>query len=100
MPDYRLSKAAENDLLQIREYTLEKWGKEQVKLYLTELATEFKQLSLAPAMGRLRAEIDDSVRSFQVRQHIIFYRQTKTGIEIARVLHETMDLERHFKPKP
>lgn len=99
MPDYRLSKAAENDLLPIGEYTLANWGREQARLYLTELATEFKQLSLSPAAGRLRVEIDDSVRSFQVRHHIIFYRQTKMGIEIARVLHQAMDLERHLKPK-
>lgn len=100
MLHYRLSKAAQNDLLEIREYTLENWGKEQAKLYVTELATEFEQLSLSPAIGRLRAEIDDSVRSFQVRHHIIFYRQTKTGIEIARILHEAMDMEQHFKQKP
>ena len=99
MSSYRLSKAAQNDLLQIREYTQENCCKEQARLYVTELATEFKQLSLSPAMGRPRAEIDDSVRSFQVRHHIIFHRQTKTGIEIARVLHEAMDLERHLKPK-
>ncbi|NIR47814.1 type II toxin-antitoxin system RelE/ParE family toxin [candidate division KSB1 bacterium] len=35
--------------------------------------------------------------SYHCGRHVIFYRKAKKGIEIIRVLHDSMDFPRHFK---
>lgn len=56
----------------------------------------FTQLSENPDMGKSRDELFPGALSFPVGSHLIFYRQTGKQIEIARVLHNRMDYERHF----
>lgn len=97
MPKYLLSKESQNDLIEIRHYTQENWGNRQAKKYLIELTASFEKLSKAPKLGRAREEIADNIRSFLVSQHIVFYREGKNGIEIARVLHASMDIKRHLE---
>jgi toxin ParE1/3/4 len=36
-------------------------------------------------------------RVYHVGQHLIFYRQKSTGIEIIRILHDRMDVETHLR---
>ena len=40
-----------------------------------------------PKAGRLRPELGSDVRSFPVERHVIYYREEKAPIVIARVLH-------------
>lgn len=97
MPKYRLSEEAQNDLREIRQYTQENWGNNQAKQYLIELTAGFEKLSKSPKLGRTREEIARNLRNFQVSRHIVFYRERTNGIEIARVLHASMDIKRHLK---
>ncbi len=97
MPNYRLSEEAQNDLREIQHYTRENWGNNQARLYLIELTTKFEYLSKSPKLGRPREEIDKDLRSFLVRRHIVFYRERPKGIEIARVLHASMDIKQHLE---
>ena len=46
---------------------------------------------IGPAAGRLG---DRTLRRFSVSPYIIFYRPEATKLEIVRVLHASMDLER------
>ncbi|HYO09502.1 MAG TPA: type II toxin-antitoxin system RelE/ParE family toxin [Tepidisphaeraceae bacterium] len=39
------------------------------------------------------------MRSLPVRGYIIFYRQTREGIELMRVLHGARDLKKIFRRK-
>jgi len=47
--------------------------------------------------GRVRDEITAGVRSFQASHHVIFYRGKAGAVEIARVLHPSMDVARRFE---
>lgn len=96
MPGYRLSEEAQNDLGEISCYTREHWGNKQAKHYLIELAAGFEKIARTPKLGKARDEIDKSIRSFSVARHIIFYRTGTKCIEIARVLHASMDVKRHL----
>ena len=55
-------------------------------------------LSLAqnPHMGRLRPDLRPGLRSFPVRNYLIFYMPMEDGIEIARVLSGFRDVEGMF----
>lgn len=55
-------------------------------------------LSERPEMGRRRPEIDPEVRSFPVRNYVIFYQINVDGIEILRVLHGARDISDESGP--
>ena len=69
MPTYRLSPLAEEDLYKIIS------------------TTDF---------GRERNEIYKDAKSFPVEKHIVFYRVSDNGIDVARILHQRMDPSKHF----
>jgi toxin ParE1/3/4 len=96
MPRYRLSEEAQNDLRVITRYTKENWGNKQAKRYLVELAAGCENIARSPKLGKARDEIEKGIRSFPVARHIIFYRVVTECIEIARVLHASMDIKRHL----
>lgn len=64
----------------------------------TELA--FEKLAQTPRMGAVqefRSPKLNGIRRWAVpgfRNHLIFYRPTKTGVEIVRVIHGAQDVER------
>jgi|SRR6266853_1062678 len=53
----------------------------------------FQELSRRPQMGRSRSELAPDLRSFPVRQYVIFYLPLPKGIEVVRVLHGARDIE-------
>ena len=53
-----------------------------------------------PRLGRLRPDIDEQVRSFVHKAHIIYYEPHVNGVLILRVLHGAQDPVRHFPDMP
>jgi len=50
----------------------------------------------AGEIGTTRPEIRESVRSFPVPPHVIFFRYLGTEqVQVVRILHERQDVERH-----
>lgn len=92
-PNIRLSNLAIEDLVQIEAYTARTWGDVQVKQYMQKLKTRFYWLGENPALGKQRPELGKSVLSFPEEQHVIYYRVTDTCLEVARILHKSMDVE-------
>lgn len=97
MREYQLSKPAKDDLLGIFLYTLETWGEEQVPVYLNLVETAFQQITENPMTSgsKNREDIATGCRIFRSGKHIIFYRMNGEHIEIARILHESMDFTQH-----
>jgi toxin ParE1/3/4 len=93
---YRLSKLAEEDLLNIFQTTYKKWGENKAKQYAHEIDKTFKKLSKFPNIGKKRNEIFLNALSFSVKTHIIFYKKDEKGILVARILHQRMDYEQYF----
>jgi|GEM_PF-6387262 len=48
-------------------------------------------------MGRIRHELLINLRSFAIKNYIIFYLPTQEGIEILRVLRSARDIEKLFQ---
>lgn len=92
----RLSDPAKNDLGRIGDYTRRQWGTVQKRKYLGQIKDGFKAIRDTPGLGAPRDDIEKGLRAHQARKHVIFYRHTRNGIVIVRVVHESMDPERHL----
>ncbi len=98
MASYRLSPLAEADLRGIAATAISRWGTTQARAYLADLDKTLRLLALQPELGRQRDEIAPGARSFPCGKHILFYRFAPSdgirpdGIEVARVLHQHMDV--------
>lgn len=96
MQGYRLSAAAQEDLREIKNYTRVTWGNVQMRKYLADLQSAMEQLAQSPGIGRTRNELEQDLRSYSVGRHVIFYREFDQGIEVARILHKSMDVHSRF----
>ena len=94
---YRLTPRAATDLDLIADYTRRKWGRSQMITYLRALIDRFDWLAEHPKIGKARPELLAEVRSFREGSHIIFYRESATGIEIIGVPHMSMDIDTYFR---
>ncbi len=96
MPTYKLSPLAEEDLYKIISTTISSWGNEQAKVYAQNIDAALMKLAQYPDFGKERNEIYKEAKSFPVEKHIVFYRVSLNGIGVARILHQRMDLSKHF----
>ena len=53
-------------------------------------------LSERPQRGRSCDYIRLGYHKYPIGRHLVFYRETADGIEIIRILHVSMDIERNF----
>lgn len=93
-----LSRKALADLDAIWEYTVERWSEQQAEKYYRLLIHACQEAANAPASGAAYDLILPGLRGLHAGRHIIFYRLKDTVyIEVARILHERMDLPSRLK---
>ena len=100
MATYRLRQAAARDLLELGRYTQQRWGAPQRRKYIARLRARLQMLADRPSLGILRNDVAPGYRSFREARHVVFYTETADGIDVVRVLHERMDVARHFQAEP
>lgn len=86
MPDYRLTVAAEQDLLQIALYGLQQFGAQQARLYYQRLVNRFEELANAPERYQTVEHIWKGYRRSVCGVHSIYYRTDQDSVEIVRIL--------------
>jgi toxin ParE1/3/4 len=96
---YELSLAADKDLEDVFDYTVDKFGVDQAVKYVFEFDEKFTMLIKNPALGRSRPEIKKGLRSLSKDSHQIFYHVLKNHIRIVRVLHGSLDLSQFSEQK-
>lgn len=89
----------ENDLLQIKYYSEELWGKETTKKYLIQIHNKCTEICNFPNIGINRPEIFKNIKSIIVNSHIILYCLAENEINILRVLHKNMDITKIYSKK-
>ena len=94
--EYLLRPSARQDIMEIAAYSKAQWGTEQRDKYVQQLDKTLKKLARNPEMARKRDELGDGYRTFIVGKHTVLFQQTNQHIQIARITHERMDLEREF----
>ena len=86
MGSYRLTKAAEEDLIDIANYGDTEFGVTQSDSYRDKLKARFSQLAdqpmIYPAVDHIRVGYRRSVCGV----HAIYYRLDSEGVEIVRIL--------------
>ncbi|MDI6029444.1 type II toxin-antitoxin system RelE/ParE family toxin [Corticibacterium sp. UT-5YL-CI-8] len=94
--EFRLRPKARQDLEEIWLYTAEHWSDVQADTYhgrMTDVMT-------ALATGRLKGRSAEHVRSgyfkYPAGSHFVYFRKADYGIEVIRILHQSMDVEQHL----
>jgi toxin ParE1/3/4 len=101
----RLGAAAELDFANILKWTTENFGVRQSRVYRNTLVQAIGELTDGPDVvgSRTRDEIVPGLRTLHVARHgrrgshFLMYRIAPRGtIEIVRILHDRMDIQRHI----
>jgi toxin ParE1/3/4 len=93
---YSFSRLARLDLIEIADYTVDRWGLGQAERYLDGLDDCFKRLGQAPQMGRACDQIRQGYRRVEQGKHVVIYRVDAHGVFICRILHQGMLLQRQL----
>ena len=74
---------------------------QNANMLVRQFQNGFQLLAANATVGRLRPELMEGLRSWNLHRFVIFYFPAEDGIEIVRVLHSGMDIKaRHFSPVP
>jgi len=93
---YRLTPDAQTDLIEIRRFTLTRWGADQSRKYFAELRQAIRLLSETPTLGMKRPEVGPGVRSFPHGSHVIYYLMHDNQLVVFGVLHKQMVPDNHL----
>ena len=92
--NYKISPRARLDLINIWEYTFEKWSVSQADIYYKILLDRIEGIPNNPSVGTNYNSARKGYRGLRVKSHIIFFRLVEDDkIEIIRILHTRMDIE-------
>ncbi|KEO52499.1 MULTISPECIES: type II toxin-antitoxin system RelE/ParE family toxin [Thalassospira] len=94
-PGYRLSQKAEADLEEIWLYTMQRWSAAQADKYIRDFLIVFDDLAGGARSGQ-QCDIRDGYLKIAMSAHVIYYRQAGGTIEVVRILHGRMDVNRHL----
>lgn len=114
MVGYRLSAAAQADLVDILAWTHQRFGESARKRYEALIVAALRDVSTQPdrAGSIERPELGEGVRSWHLRlsrerartaagiarrpRHLLIYRMEDSLVVIGRVLHDAMELTLHL----
>jgi len=104
----RLSAAADEDYRQVLRWTASNFGKAQARSYAHVVMSALKELSSGPSIvgAKERGDIGMNIWTLHVARkgrkgrHFVVFRvsnvQGRNTIDVLRLLHDSMDLERHL----
>ena len=87
---------AKKDLEKIWLYSYKNWGIIQADQYLDEMELTCCELANSSKKGQSVGYIRKGYYRYHIQKHYIYFRKTKEGIEVIRLLHERMKPEKHL----
>jgi toxin ParE1/3/4 len=98
MAKYELTQKATKDLGKIWNYTVDTWSDNQADKYYHMLLDSCQEIADGKIKGKQYEGIYPGLLGIKTGKQIIFYQQMeKDRVEIARILHERMDLRRRIR---
>lgn len=93
-----LRQEAIDDLNRIWDYTFENWSEKQADKYYATIKFACNGIGEDPDVGKRYDGVNKNLLGLKCGKHIIFYQLlSENQIEITRILHERMDLEKKMK---
>jgi toxin ParE1/3/4 len=91
---YILSRIAQQDLVEIRDYYLEQGSPRAARKMLVEFIEAFRSIAKTPGMGHGRKDLAEGrpVLFWPVRDYLIIYRADHKPIEIVTVVRGSRDV--------
>lgn len=71
-------------------------GMPQRAAYKATFIRGLQELKRYPGLWRARDELRPGLRSYEVRQHVVYYRVEPATTRVDRILHEAMDAKGHL----
>lgn len=93
---YRLTPAAESDLIGIWRHTAREWSVVQAESYQDDLAVAFEGLASGVKIGRPVEIKRQGYLKYVAGAHVIYFRDAGAEIIIIRILHGAQDVARHL----
>ena len=97
---YIFSESGKSDLRNIYSYTFKEWGERQLNIYAIKIDDALNWLSENPFTieSKKRFDLHPGCYFYHVGKHFVVYRYLNDRLEIARVLHESMDFKSQLNP--
>jgi toxin ParE1/3/4 len=99
-----LGQQAEQDYVEILQWTVKSFGEDQANNYSETIALAIESLEGGPNIlgARVREDIQLGIRTLHVARqgragrHFAVFRAVGSGIDVLRLLHDSMDLPRNL----
>jgi toxin ParE1/3/4 len=91
----KLTQIARDDLEEIWEYIAAE-NPQAATQVIQKLLGSCQLLAEYPLLGRQRNELADNLRSFPVKNYVIFYRISAKDLEVIRILNAARDIDNIF----
>lgn len=96
MRGFALSPAAQADLDDIWDYTVDRWGEDQAARYVTDIRDACQGLAAGTRHSR-PSDVRHGYHKCLSGAHILYFRIADDGtIIVIRILHQRMDVGQHF----
>ena len=89
-PTFYVHEKVDSDLEDIFDYSVEQFGFVRAEQYIYSIEQVLRDLAANSQLGRRFDPDINYYYHYPVESHSIFYAPTDTGVEIFRVLHQSM----------
>lgn len=96
MSGFVLTPRARTDLQAVWTYTADRWSVEQADRYTRLIHRAIQIVAVDPRRWRSCDQVRSGYYKYPVGSHVLFFRKHNSGILVVRILHQSMDFERHL----
>ncbi len=96
MSRFRFSTEANYDVEEISSY-ISDLDPTAAHRFLDALDETCDLLAEHPGLGRLRTDLGEALRSFPVGNYLVFYTNTREGIDVVRIIYGGRNLPEAFR---
>jgi toxin ParE1/3/4 len=89
------SPAAQADMESIWDYTVTHWGPAQADAYTDDIRDACNALACGHRQGR-PVDVRPGYLKYPAGSHVIYFREHGSRLEVVRILHGRMDVNRHL----
>ncbi|MDR5736182.1 type II toxin-antitoxin system RelE/ParE family toxin [Caballeronia sp. LZ025] len=96
MKSFVLSPAAEVDLDEIWDYSIENWGERQAERYIRMIQDTIIGLADGTQLSHSAEHVRPNYRKVLVGSHVLFFKEDQQVVDVIRILHQRMDSSFHL----